>query len=33
VQLGCSEQAARARVARGLRHMAAYLTTDPGAPA
>ena len=33
VQLGCTEQAARARVARGLRHLAAFLTTDPGAPA
>lgn len=33
LQLGCTEQAARARVARGLRHLAAFLTTDPGAPA
>lgn len=33
VALGCSEQAARARVARGLRHLAAFLTADPGAPA
>jgi DNA-directed RNA polymerase specialized sigma24 family protein len=33
IQLGCTEQAARTRVARGLRHLAAFLTTDPGATA